>query len=86
MKLIKDLFLKKENTGTGVLFSLSDDSKSYIKLSGLALEIVDKLLNGGSEEEIKKKILSEYDVTPEQLDSDFEKLYTKIKEVGFSEV
>lgn len=50
--------------------------------NAIAAEILGYMKSGGSEEEIKKKILENYDVEPNQLERDWDDYMLQLKEAN----
>jgi hypothetical protein len=84
-QLKKQLIIKRDNKGMGILFSLTDDADKYLKLTGIALEIIEKMLKNEDFQEIKASILQEYDIQAEVLEQDLESLLARLKEANFLE-
>lgn len=83
IKLKPSLLLKKDAEGKGVLFSAEDENENYIKLSGIALVVIEKLMNRQTTESVIEEIMAEYEVTSDLLNSDLEMLLNKLKDANF---
>lgn len=83
LKLKPTVIYKKDQEASGLLFSVGDDSNQIIKVKGLINEIMLELTEGKDLDEIKGRILAEYDVNEAQFNQDIEAFKAKLAELGF---
>lgn len=83
LKLKQTVVYKKDRAGTGLLFSVGDDSNQLVKLSGIIDEIVRQMSEGKDFHSVIAQILQDYDVDESQLMQDLNAFSTKLSELGF---
>lgn len=82
-QLKNTVMFKVDPENVGIFFTIESDNDHFLKIRGVAKEFALLLLTGKTYEEARQSILDEYNVTPEVLDADLEKLKLKLSELKF---